>query len=383
MCENTGYDEISLSSLSTSDYRELRPLLNDMLDWTEKERVSLSLPSLRVDNFSDELLQKVSGLRKSGLTFAPEAGTQRLRDVINKNVQHDELMQTCATAFAGGWTTVKLYFMIGLPTETMDDVADIAHLGQSVVDTYYQTPNRSKGKSVRVTVSASSFVPKPFTPFQWEPQDSLDTMKQKQQFIGDLVTDRKIKYQHHDAEICRIEAVLARGDRTANYNDILGLNQREYNKSTGDHIATGMSVMLQAEAQLDQLFHGVVTAINDLLCPNTEAKNVMSFANATDGKLTLTDINGKEYTITEDMKERLADFAAGFASEEATDVSIKSVYEKTGYVMDTHTAVASAVVPDVGSLVATGVEFVCVGADKTGSLGEGLFLESVIITMLI
>ena len=168
---NTGYDEVSLSSLSSSDYSQIVPLLEKLTSWCGEEKVSISLPSLRVDGFTDEIMNKIKTVRKSGLTFAPEAGSQRMRDVINKNVQHDELMQTCATAFAGGWTTVKLYFMIGLPTETMDDVADIAHLGQSVVDTYYQTPNRSKGKSVRVTVSASSFVPKPFTPFQWEPQE--------------------------------------------------------------------------------------------------------------------------------------------------------------------------------------------------------------------
>lgn len=156
LCENTGYDEVSLSSLSSSDYTQIVPLLTKLNEWSKDEKVSISLPSLRVDGFTDDIMNKIKTVRKSGLTFAPEAGSQRMRDVINKNVQHDELMQTCATAFAGGWTTVKLYFMIGLPTETMDDVKAIADLGQAVVDTYYNCPNKPKGKGVRVTVSASS-----------------------------------------------------------------------------------------------------------------------------------------------------------------------------------------------------------------------------------
>ncbi|MBQ5763646.1 MAG: TIGR03960 family B12-binding radical SAM protein, partial [Ruminococcus sp.] len=213
LCMNTGYDEVSLSSLSSSDYSQIVPLLEKLTSWCGEEKVSISLPSLRVDGFTDEIMNKIKTVRKSGLTFAPEAGSQRMRDVINKNVQHDELMQTCATAFAGGWTTVKLYFMIGLPTETMDDVADIAHLGQSVVDTYYQTPNRSKGKSVRVTVSASSFVPKPFTPFQWEPQDTIPVLREKQAHIKESITTKKITFNYHDADTSFLEAVFARGDR--------------------------------------------------------------------------------------------------------------------------------------------------------------------------
>ena len=213
LCENTGYDEVSLSSLSSSDYSKIVELLEKLTEWTGDEKVSISLPSLRVDGFTDEIMNKIKTVRKSGLTFAPEAGSQRMRDVINKNVREDELMQTCATAFAGGWTTVKLYFMIGLPTETMDDVADIAHLGQGVVDTYYNTPNRAKGKSVRVTVSASSFVPKPFTPFQWEPQDTIPVLHEKQQHIKDSVTSKKITFNYHDADTSFLEAIFARGDR--------------------------------------------------------------------------------------------------------------------------------------------------------------------------
>ena len=149
LCENTGYDEVSLSSLSTNDYTALQTLLADTKDWAEREKISLSLPSMRVDAFSDELVQKLQSLRRSGLTFAPEAGTQRMRDVINKNVTQEELLDTCRRAFRAGWTTVKLYFMIGLPTETMDDVAGIADLGQAVVDEFYALQDRPRGKACR------------------------------------------------------------------------------------------------------------------------------------------------------------------------------------------------------------------------------------------
>ena len=216
LCENTGYDEVSLSSLSSSDYSRIVPLLEQLTSWCRDEKVSISLPSLRVDGFTDEIMDRIKTVRKSGLTFAPEAGSQRMRDVINKNVKHEELMQTCATAFAGGWSTVKLYFMIGLPTETMDDVAAIAELGQAVVDTYYKTPDRAKGKSVRVTVSASSFVPKPFTPFQWEPQDTIPELHKKQEHIKDSITTKKIQFNYHDADTSFLEAVFARGDRKLN-----------------------------------------------------------------------------------------------------------------------------------------------------------------------
>ena len=207
---------MSLSSLSSSDYSQIVPLLEKLTSWCKDEKVSISLPSLRVDGFTDEIMDRIKTVRKSGLTFAPEAGSQRMRDVINKNVKHEELMQTCATAFEGGWTTVKLYFMIGLPTETMDDVADIANLGQAVVDTYYQTPNRVKGRSVSVTVSASSFVPKPFTPFQWEPQDTIPELHKKQEHIKESITTKKIRFNYHDADTSFLEAVFARGDRKLN-----------------------------------------------------------------------------------------------------------------------------------------------------------------------
>jgi len=213
LCENTGYDEISLSSLSTSDYTQLSPLLDKMLDWTEKNKVSISVPSLRVDGFSSELTEKLKKVRRGGLTFAPEAGTQRLRDVINKNVTEKELYNTCRTAFMGGWNSVKLYFMLGLPTETDEDVEGIAKLAQMVVDTYYENPDRPKGKAVSVSASASTFVPKPFTPFQWEPQITIDEIHRRQKVLQHSVTSRKISLSWHDADTSFLEAVFARGDR--------------------------------------------------------------------------------------------------------------------------------------------------------------------------
>jgi len=211
--ENTGYEEISLSSLSISDYTGLPELTDKLLEWTKDNMVSFSLPSLRVDSFTKELMDKVASVRSSSLTFAPEAGSQRLRDVINKNVREDDLMRAVNVAFDAGKTLVKLYFMQGLPTETEEDLAAIPALAKSVIEAFYANPNRNRAKQPQVTFSVSPFIPKPFTPFQWEPQDSLDVIKQKQEFVGQCVNDRKIKYQHHDAETCRIEAVLARGDR--------------------------------------------------------------------------------------------------------------------------------------------------------------------------
>lgn len=213
LCRNTGYDEVSLSSLSSSDYSKIVELLTRLNKWSQEDQVSISLPSLRVDGFTDEIMSRIKTVRKSGLTFAPEAGSQRLRDVINKNVQEDELLNTCTVAFGGGWTTVKLYFMIGLPTETFEDVADIANLGQKVVDAYYHCPGHSKGKSVKVTISASSFVPKPFTPFQWEPQDTIEMLREKQQHLKNSITTKKITYNYHDSDTSFLEAVFARGDR--------------------------------------------------------------------------------------------------------------------------------------------------------------------------
>lgn len=211
--ENTGYDEISLISLSISDYSELPSLTDGLLSWTDKAHVSLSLPSLRIDSFSEELMKKVSSVRTGGLTFAPEAGTQRLRDVINKNVCEEDLMRAVGIAFRGGKSNVKLYFMNGLPTETYEDIEGIADLAAKVVGEYYNMPKQDRPRGVSVTISVSCFVPKPFTPFQWEKQDSFDELVKKQEHLRSCIKDKRIRYTYHDAKLSFIEAVLARGDR--------------------------------------------------------------------------------------------------------------------------------------------------------------------------
>ncbi|MCL2034730.1 MAG: TIGR03960 family B12-binding radical SAM protein [Oscillospiraceae bacterium] len=213
LCASTGYDEISLTSLSTSDYTKLDELLELMLPWSQEERVNLSLPSLRADKFSKKLLKQIAKVRNSGLTFAPEAGSQRLRDVINKNVTEDEIMRTCETAFSGGYASVKLYFMLGLPTETMEDVGEIADLCRRIVDLYYHMPDRPKGKAVNVSISAACFVPKPFTPFEFEPQDTMEQFLEKQKHLKEIIKSKKISFKYHNSPVSMIEAVLARGDR--------------------------------------------------------------------------------------------------------------------------------------------------------------------------
>lgn len=213
LCENTGYEELSLSSLSTSDYTEIEPMLNELLDYTEKAKVSLSLPSLRIDNFSPELLEKVTRIKKSGLTFAPEAGTQRLRDVINKNITEDEILSACRTAFSGGYTAVKLYFMMGLPYETDEDIIGIANLAQKIVDEFYLMPNKPKGKSVNVSISVANFVPKPFTPFEFHPQITREEMIRKQQLLKDNIRSKKIDFKYHENKTSFLEGAFARGDR--------------------------------------------------------------------------------------------------------------------------------------------------------------------------
>jgi len=213
LIKNTGYEEISLSSLSTSDYPKLQELVDGLLTLTEKKKIGLSLPSLRLDNFSMELMQKVQKVRKSGLTFAPEAGTQRLRDVINKNITEEDLENAAKTAFSGGYGTIKLYFMIGLPTETEDDVLGISHLADEVVSIYKHTDKEIRNKNLRVTVSVSSFVPKPFTPFQWFGQNSKEELFKKQMLLKDAIKNRYVSYNWHDSELSILEGVFARGDR--------------------------------------------------------------------------------------------------------------------------------------------------------------------------
>ena len=213
LCRNTGYDELSLSSLSTSDHSRLEEILDELNSWAEADHVSLSLPSLRVDNFSESLVEKTTKVRKSGLTFAAEAGTQRLRDVINKNVTWDEIEKTCSLAFANGYTSVKLYFMMGLPTETMEDIEGIAETAQKVVDLFYSNPKHAKGRGVQVTISCACFVPKPHTPFQFVPMDTEEMLQAKQKHLLESVRSRKIKVNYHDSTTSFLEGVFAKGDR--------------------------------------------------------------------------------------------------------------------------------------------------------------------------
>lgn len=209
----SGFDEISLSSLSTSDFSGLAPLTDGLIKMTEEKKIGLSLPSLRIDNFSLELMEKVQKVRKSGITFAPEAGTQRLRDVINKNIKEDDIIKSTALLFKGGWTNVKLYFMIGLPTETDTDVTGIAELSGRVLDVYFAIPKEERAKNINITVSTSSFVPKPFTAFQWAAMDSRDELIRKQKLIKAAIPSKRIRYTYHDNKTSYLEGVFSRGDR--------------------------------------------------------------------------------------------------------------------------------------------------------------------------
>lgn len=213
LVKNSGHEEISLISLSTSDFTCFEELANGLLEEFAKQEVSLSLPSLRIDAFSLELMQKIQEVRKSSLTFAPEAGTQRLRNVINKNLTEEEILRGCALAFSGGWTRVKLYFMIGLPTETEQDVKGIAELSEKIVEKYYELPKEKRPRPVQVVASSSCFVPKPFTPFQWDAQNTFDEFLQKAKTVKKQITKKQLKYQYHDVKLSFLEGVIARGDR--------------------------------------------------------------------------------------------------------------------------------------------------------------------------
>jgi radical SAM family uncharacterized protein len=213
LVKNTGYDEISLSSLSTSDYSQLEELTDYLVNEYTPRNIGISLPSLRLDNFSMEIAEKIQQVRKSGLTFAPEAGTQRMRDVINKGVSEEDLENATRKAFEMGWNRVKLYFMIGLPTETYDDLDGIAKLAYDVIDTYRNVHNGKIKRDFGVTVSTSTFVPKPFTPFQWHGQDTTEEVVEKQRHLVRKLKNGNIKYNYHDSKTSLMEAVVARGDR--------------------------------------------------------------------------------------------------------------------------------------------------------------------------
>ena len=209
---STGFGDLTISSLSTSDYRALPELMEGLIPYCTAHRVNLAVPSLRADNFSRELMEKLKTLRRSGLTFAPEAGSQRLRDVINKNLTEEEILSTCALAFSGGWNGVKLYFMLGLPTETDEDVLGIADLAARVMHTWRESAS-NKNRGVRITVSTSWFVPKPHTAFQWEPQISKEEYERRVALLREAIKTKTVTYNWHDSDTSFLEAVLARGDR--------------------------------------------------------------------------------------------------------------------------------------------------------------------------
>ena len=218
LCANTGYEELSLSSLSTSDHSQLEELLDDLNEWAPQEHVSLSLPSLRMDNFSQSLIEKTTKVRKSGLTFAAEAGTQRLRDVINKGLTEEVILKGAGLAFEGGWSRVKLYFMLGLPFETEEDIRGIAELSNKIAALYYEVvPKEKRNGPVQIVSSTSFFIPKPFTPFQWAPmctkEQFLDKAALTKQAVREQLNQKRIKYNWHEADVTVLEGVLARGDR--------------------------------------------------------------------------------------------------------------------------------------------------------------------------
>ena len=210
--ENSGHNEITLSSLSTSDYRGLKALTDELIPYCHSNNINLSVPSLRADNFSRELMEKLQTVRKSGLTFAPEAGTQRLRDVINKNLTEEEILTTCANAFQGGWNNVKLYFMLGLPTETDEDVLGIAELVYKIIQTWKAEASNKK-RGLRVHVATAFFVPKPHTPFQWEQQITPEEYLRRCKLLKSHFYSKSIEYDYHAPDLSRLEAVMARGDR--------------------------------------------------------------------------------------------------------------------------------------------------------------------------
>lgn len=210
---NTGYEEVSLTSLSICDYSDIENLIYKMIGKYKDKNVGVSLPSLRIDSFSVDLIQEIQKVRKTGLTFAPEAGSQRMRDVINKGVTEEDLINSVRSAFEAGWSTIKLYFMIGLPYEELEDVKGIAVLGEKVAAEYFKVPKDIRKKGLKINLSTSIFVPKPFTPFQWAPQDKMETVKEKIYAIKDSIKSRAVSYNWHESIVSFMEAVFARGDR--------------------------------------------------------------------------------------------------------------------------------------------------------------------------
>ncbi|MDK0585269.1 TIGR03960 family B12-binding radical SAM protein [Clostridium perfringens] len=213
MLKATGYDEVSLVSLSTCDYSDIQGLVKDLIEEHGKNNVSVALPSIRVDAFSVDLLKEIQKVRKTGLTFAPEAGSQRMRDVINKGLTEERILEAAKNAFESGWSTIKLYFILGVPYETVEDAAEIGLLAEKIADQYFAVPKHIRNKGLRITVSTSILVPKPFTPFQWAPMEKMDIVTEKINAVKGAIKSRSIVYNYHEQKTSYMEAVLARGDR--------------------------------------------------------------------------------------------------------------------------------------------------------------------------
>ncbi|EGS9998452.1 TIGR03960 family B12-binding radical SAM protein [Clostridium perfringens] len=213
MLKATGYDEVSLVSLSTCDYSDIQGLVKDLIEEHGKNNVSVALPSIRVDAFSVDLLKEIQKVRKTGLTFAPEAGSQRMRDVINKGLSEERILEAAKNAFESGWSTIKLYFILGVPYETVEDAAEIGLLAEKIADQYFAVPKHMRNKGLRITVSTSILVPKPFTPFQWAPMEKMDIVTEKINAVKGAIKSRSIVYNYHEQKTSYMEAVLARGDR--------------------------------------------------------------------------------------------------------------------------------------------------------------------------
>ncbi|MBU3090677.1 TIGR03960 family B12-binding radical SAM protein [Clostridium sp. CM028] len=213
LLKSTGYREISLSSLSICDYSDIRNLITTLIEKHKEDHVSVSLPSIRINSFSVDLIKEIQKVKKTGITFAPEAGTQRMRDIINKGVTEEQILEAASSVFASGWSTIKLYFMVGLPYETMDDVRGIAELSDKVVAEYFKIPKETRKRGLRVTSSSAIFVPKPFTPFQWAPQATMDAVVEKIKAVKYAITSKAVIYNYHESVVSFLEAVIARGDR--------------------------------------------------------------------------------------------------------------------------------------------------------------------------
>lgn len=255
LIDNSGHEEVSLVSLSTGDYRDFKQLAEGLVNCFCNESVNLSLPSLRIDAFNLELMQKVQEVRKSSLTFAPEAGTQRMRDVINKNLTENEILNGCKLAFEGGWDRVKLYFMTGLPTEAEEDLKGIGSLGGKIVEKYFELPKGQRGRGVSVTLSTSCFVPKPFTPFEWEGQNSYEEFMEKHRIVKKSISRKQIKYNYHDAKLSVMEGVIARGDRKVAKAIIKAWELGARFDGWSEHFKYDIWVQAFEECKLDMAFY--------------------------------------------------------------------------------------------------------------------------------